>query len=63
MDTIRSIRKLDDKHNFSLLCHSFAQLGELVIIDNHEFRTMKALTPRTLHVHPAGGPRRSRASC
>ena len=29
----------------SLLCHSFAQLGELVIIDNHEFRTMKALTP------------------
>ena len=45
MDTIRSIRKLDDKHNFSLLCHSFAQLGELVIIDNHEFRTMKALTP------------------
>jgi len=45
MDTIRAIRKLDDKHNFSLLCHSFAQLGELVIIDNHEFRTMKALTP------------------
>lgn len=45
MDTIRAIRKLDDKHNFSLLCHSFAQLGELVLIDNHEFRTMKALTP------------------
>ena len=45
MDTIRAIRKLDDKHNFSLLCHSFVQLGELVIIDNHEFRTMKALTP------------------
>ena len=32
-------------NNFSLLCHSFAQLGELVIVDNHEFRTMKALTP------------------
>ena len=45
MDTIRTVRKLDDKHNFSLLCHSFAQLGELVIVDNHEFRTMKALTP------------------
>ncbi len=26
MDTIRSIRRLDEKHNFSLLCHSFAQL-------------------------------------
>ena len=45
MDTIRAVRKLDEKHNFSLLCHSFAQLGELVIVDNHEFRTMKALTP------------------
>lgn len=45
MDVIRSIRKLDDKHNFSLLCHSFAQLGELVIVGNSEFRTIKALTP------------------
>ncbi len=41
MDTIRAVRKLDDKHNFSLLYHSFAQLGKLVIVDNHEFRTMK----------------------
>ncbi|WP_039886900.1 L-threonylcarbamoyladenylate synthase [Schaalia georgiae] len=45
MDTIRDVRRLDDKHNFSLLCSSFAQLGELVILDNHEFRTIKALTP------------------
>ena len=45
MDVIRQIRKLDEKHNFSLLCHSFAQLGELVIVDNHQFRTIKALTP------------------
>lgn len=45
MDVIRSVRRLDDKHNFSLLCHSFGQLGELVIVDNSEFRTIKALTP------------------
>lgn len=45
MDVIRRIRALDEKHNFSLLCHSFAQLGELVIVDNSEFRTIKALTP------------------
>lgn len=45
MDVIRSIRRLDDRHNFSLLCHSFAELGELVIVDNSEFRTIKALTP------------------
>ncbi len=45
MDVIRSIRRLDENHNFSLLCHSFAQLGELVIVDNRQFRTIKALTP------------------
>lgn len=45
MDVIRRVRKLDEKHNFSLLCHSFAQLGELVIVDNKQFRTIKALTP------------------
>lgn len=45
MDTIRHIRSLDDKHNFSLLCQSFGQLGELVFVDNKAFRTIKALTP------------------
>lgn len=45
MDTIRKIRDLDDKHNFSLLCHSFGQLGELVHVDNKAYRTIKALTP------------------
>ncbi|MDO4259373.1 MAG: L-threonylcarbamoyladenylate synthase [Actinomycetaceae bacterium] len=45
MDVIRDVRKLDDKHNFSLLCHSFAQFGDLVIVGNSEFRTIKALTP------------------
>ena len=45
MDVIRRIRNLDDKHNFSLLCQSFGQLGELVIVDNKAYRTIKALTP------------------
>lgn len=45
MDTIRHIRDLDDKHNFSLLCQSFGQLGELVFVDNKAYRTIKALTP------------------
>lgn len=45
MDKIRTIRKLDEKHNFSLLCRSFSQLGELVEVDNKAFRTIKALTP------------------
>lgn len=45
MDTIRAVRKLDESHNFSLLCESFGQLGELVFVDNKAFRTIKALTP------------------
>lgn len=45
MDVIRRIRNLDDKHNFSLLCQSFGQLGELVMVDNKAYRTIKALTP------------------
>lgn len=45
LDKIRRIRDLDEKHNFSLLCHNFSQLGTLVIVDNKAFRTIKALTP------------------
>lgn len=45
MDVIREIRKLDEKHNFSLLCSNFSQIGELVTMGNSEFRTLKALTP------------------
>ncbi|MDO5034109.1 MAG: L-threonylcarbamoyladenylate synthase [Actinomycetaceae bacterium] len=45
LDRIRQIRDLDAKHNFSLLCHNFSQLGQIVIVDNKAFRTIKALTP------------------
>jgi tRNA threonylcarbamoyl adenosine modification protein (Sua5/YciO/YrdC/YwlC family) len=45
LDRMRSIRQLDDKHHFTLVCHDFAQLGPLVHIDNAIFRTVKAATP------------------
>jgi tRNA threonylcarbamoyl adenosine modification protein (Sua5/YciO/YrdC/YwlC family) len=45
LDRMRSIRQLDDKHHFTLVCHDFAQLGPLVHIDNAVFRTVKAATP------------------
>ena len=45
LERIRQIRHLDEKHNFSLLCHNFSQLGHIVIVDNKAFRTIKALTP------------------
>ncbi|SDU81512.1 L-threonylcarbamoyladenylate synthase [Arcanobacterium phocae] len=45
LDRIRRIRQVGDKHHFTLLCHNFAQLGQLVIVDNATFRLVKSLTP------------------
>lgn len=45
MERIRSIRKLDDRHHFTLMCQNFAQLGQFVRIDNDVFRAVKAATP------------------
>jgi len=45
MERIRSIRHLDDKHHFTLVCSDFAQLGQLVVLDNSAFRAIKAATP------------------
>jgi tRNA threonylcarbamoyl adenosine modification protein (Sua5/YciO/YrdC/YwlC family) len=44
-DRIRRIRSLDDRHDFTLVCSDFAQLGELVQLNNAAFRTVKAATP------------------
>lgn len=45
LDRIRTIRQLDGKHHFTLVCRDFAQLGQLVHIDNAAFRAIKAATP------------------
>jgi tRNA threonylcarbamoyl adenosine modification protein (Sua5/YciO/YrdC/YwlC family) len=45
IDRIRSIRHLDDKHHFTLVCEDFAQLGQFVQISNAVFRSIKAATP------------------
>lgn len=45
LDKIRTIRALDDKHHFTLMCRDFAQMGQLVHVDNAAFRAIKAATP------------------
>lgn len=45
IDRIRTIRKLDDRHHFTLVCSDFAQLGQFVHIGNAVFRAVKAATP------------------
>lgn len=45
LDRIRSIRQLDDKHHFTVVCRDFAQLGQFVHVDNAVFRAVKSATP------------------
>jgi tRNA threonylcarbamoyl adenosine modification protein (Sua5/YciO/YrdC/YwlC family) len=45
IDRIRTIRQLDDRHHFTLVCQEFAQLGQFVHINNAVFRSIKAATP------------------
>jgi len=44
-ERIRQIRHLDARHHFTLVCADFAQLGQLVRLDNSAFRAIKAATP------------------
>ena len=45
LDRIKRLRHLDDKHHFTLVCRDFAQLGQLVQLNNAAFRAVKAATP------------------
>ena len=45
LDRIRTVRQLDSKHHFTLVCQNFAQLGQFVVVDNAVFRLIKATTP------------------
>lgn len=45
IERIRRIRKLDDKHHFTLVVDEFAKLGAYVDMDNWVFRAVKAATP------------------
>lgn len=45
LDRIRQLRRLDDKHNFTLICRDLSQLGEYAKVDTSAFRLLKAHTP------------------
>ena len=45
LERIRRIRGVDDRHHMTLVCADFAQLGQLVKLDNNAFRSVKAATP------------------
>lgn len=44
-DRLKQIRKLDDKHHFTLLCQDLSQASGFAVIDNEQFRHLKSHTP------------------
>ena len=42
VDRIRAIRHLDERHDFTLLCRDFSDLGHVVEVSNAVFRSVKA---------------------
>ncbi len=45
VDKLRAIRGVDDKHHLTLLCRDLAELSHYALVDNRQFRRLKAATP------------------
>lgn len=45
MERIRQIRKLDDKHNFTLVCRDLSEIANYAKVGNQHYRLLKTLTP------------------
>ncbi|MBK5967753.1 MULTISPECIES: L-threonylcarbamoyladenylate synthase [Thiorhodovibrio] len=45
MERIRRIRRLYDKHNFTLVCRDLSEIATYARIDNQDYRLLKSLTP------------------
>lgn len=45
LDKVIRIRRLDEKHHFTLLCRDLSELGTYAQVGNSDFRTLKTYTP------------------
>ena len=45
LEAIRRIRKLDDKHCFTMICRDLSELGTYARVDNSAYRLIKNHTP------------------
>lgn len=45
MERIRRIRRVDDKHNFTLVCRDLSEISLYAKLGNEQYRTLKRLTP------------------
>jgi len=45
MDRIRQLRRVDAKHNFTLMCRDLKDISTYAYVDNTQYRLLKAYTP------------------
>ena len=45
MTRIRTIRQVDDRHHFTLVCRDLAEISHYARVDNSQYRLLKASTP------------------
>ncbi|WP_299178225.1 L-threonylcarbamoyladenylate synthase [uncultured Neptuniibacter sp.] len=45
LEKIKRIRKLNDKHNFTLVCRDLSEISTYAKVDNSSYRLLKAHTP------------------
>lgn len=44
-ERLRRIRQVDAKHHLTLLCSDLSELGNYAVVDNRQFRLLRAATP------------------
>ena len=45
MERVRRIRQVDEHHHFTLVCRDLSELGQYAVVDNIQYRSLKASTP------------------
>jgi len=45
MERIHRIRRLNDKHNFTMVCRDLSEISTYALVDNINYRLLKNLTP------------------
>lgn len=45
MNRIRTIRQVDERHHFTLVCRNLAEISTYAKVDNSQYRLLKATTP------------------
>ena len=45
MDRLRQVRGMDEKHHLTLMCRDLSEIANYAIVDNVQYRLLKAATP------------------